>query len=746
MKRFLSILLSVLLVMSAMTTVAFADSSEITLSTVMTFAEGDIAVAGTKVLFNVAAPAGAELTYYNNGVAVAAEAMNDDGSVVALPVVSGKNSFTVSDGTNTSAPVVLNGKGIGTVWNKVADEDILSQKHAGKGIAVDGAIGGVTDTWQGTVSGRWGIGAPAAGETFEYKTDIYFDGALSAETVLSLYCGGWLHNNFRVNANGTIGLSQGSDGQLYDSFRFVANKWYNVRMVITDIDTGVYDMYVDDVLVLKDRKHATWSKDSIQAHLSTDVTLTDGVVTANTGVYRKNFEANFVTYTDVDFLAPAGDVYGDKVGVNIRGIAPGEKAVAYVNGVPSDIATADGFASITLPEGYSAVSVAIVTAAGNTAWTSEEVVYYRLTPVGEETIAASATWEEDKYTEEDATTQWPVGSRKFTGVNPNWDDSVIALGFEEVQENGNTYLTATSWGIAASSGFDGAGNAGRINFISTSKDVSGMVEVSVDYRYDNYYAIDSATGDVLAEADIADAQAVRTLVHPKSNVSGISAMPIMALWMTYYADETNYIRESLSPFQYNGTTGLLELRTDYVKKSSGITSTVKTMDVDMGEWHNYKTVVDTDNNKMYLYLDGALVASGSAYTDNTASRDVDYIFWPQASGTACYSDAYLRVTNSIDNFRFATYADGLEAKTTDAFVNDSANGIGLVLENMTAAEKVADMAVVAIAADGSVNINKFDAAASEAEYKFIKFAKPAEKIFVWAWDTIAPITEVFEIN
>ena len=737
MKRFLSILLAVLMVMGTMSTVALAEDT-IKFVPTMELSANDVLKAGTKVRFDVEAADDAVVTYYNNGVAVTPTIVEADDAeteglkqTVALTVNNGVNVFTAKVGDTVSAATTFKASTYAATTNYVDEAGLVA---LGSGELVD--FGGRTNVYERTGGGRItpaGITSIRA-DKYEVSFDIYVnaypgnyatpvgfyakdsDGTqLSHNQILSI------HKDGKVTINNTV-------SKVYDEIYVPVQTWQTHKYFINTADATL-DYYIDGILVAAD------------VHLAEDGKSFASWVcfwmNESTDWYLDNFEVNAISTPSITLNTPAGNVTeGSKATVTAVAVTSGQSVVKYIDGIASTLGTNDGTYEIEIPAGYSTVSAAIVNADGTVAKNFEtgadvktaDAVFAALSLVGEDTVTVytnddgSGTVEAAKSfvipAEPTRKDNWPDAywedyyevwknniNRVDEGGNPAGaykyyiKGSVMVIGtLGKTDEDGDGYLdydTSKSYTMNSSASYAGQ------NIEGDALKAVGIYEMDFDFRVDGY---DQG----------ADAQGA---------------------FLTLYAT-ANGSRKGHNLIKLNKTNGI----TTYMNAGA----VTKSHDIDVTKWHNVKVEVDPNGNRVWIYVDGVLIDSGVLNAAGNITKVEKYsISAPRVNSKTKELSLY------VDNIYSATHTANYETTVAapaalSGQVNANNANVAIYKDAfVTANPELETAAIIAIDANGAAEVKTYKVS-DTAAYKTFGFNKAGiKKVFVWDWSTLKPLTTPF---
>lgn len=440
--------------------------------------------------------------------------------------------------------------------------------------------------------------------------------------------------------------------------------------------------------------------------------------------------------------------------MNIEAVASnvpvGAKVAAFANGTKTELTAQSGkyYYKGALAEGYNAIYLAIVGTDGKilkddegNEYKTETWVYNAFGIKGDGITNFYSDFENgmEEYTKSGTTYNVPktqIGNANNNEYVGNFNPKRVEI----AEESGNHYIQHTLWSSDVAdptvSGTSGTEAMQRAVYGASVTGLSGIIETSVDFRFEKIELIDSATGDVSSTIK-------PTAEHLMgSSKIGLPGGETAVMMLKYYSSDfyTSYKESGVFKVNNNVLNAMV-----YDEDGNQVLTPLTT---DPSEWHNYKAIINTANNTMYIYVDDELVASGLAFAIPQDGETPAVV--PTHLDSACYTGVqspriydstsnHARVYTNFDNYKIETYSDGATAPTTEAFVNISANGVGLVPANLESGNKVADMAIIAKAADGSVEIQSYNAESTTDTYKYFEFAKPAVKVYVWEWGTLKPL-------
>lgn len=776
MKRFLSILLSVLMVMSTMSMVAFAEDT-IAFAPVMDLDSADIVKAGSKIMFTVEAADGATVTYYNNGTEVTPDVVvadvAEDGEftqTVALPTNVGKNVFHAATGNTVSEKYTVNAVAYVFEKNFYDEADVkattalftavTSEENTTYPSASINNIGGRNDVFMADKSARFADGNTLASDITEITVDFYLDSetfnpTYSSSSILGFYTTN-SYNGSDVQAtalNSLVFASKSVDDIGYSTVTALADgttyptktsvrlydmrdNWHNLTYYLNST-TGYCDVYIDGMLVVKNQ-YLGVHKVSGSYVDSTYKRVRCLWFTNNPGIYFDNFEMNAVGSTSIATYPVSGDVPdGAKAAVIAKHLSAGQSVVAYVDGKATTLGNTDGTYNIDIPDGYSSVSAAILNADGTVA-TNANGIAQKLN---------ESVFYGDTFNGKAEQAKTDFGSITYTDISDVSTYTNLPASFKLFATNGKSYLSSTSgvnntaawiitgWGninaypyATGTAAADGSAHTLGFDIVFSTPQI---IEYTYSAKYESLIAGDSIENAMSKMADTYPYLFKYNITSSDFNEGTRTEIPIIVF---------NKTTQKPAAVKYSATGS--------ITGSKGEKYDLIDIDVDMAEWHTYSAVLNSIDATLTVLVDGAVVsvspivvdADGAAAASSISKIDAAYITLPRWYKDTTPNDTRDKHAMSIyvDDAVCNAYSAAAE-KNEDAFVNKTADGIGLVPANLDAEDKVADMAIIARAADGSVQVQKYNALTSTDTYKYFTFTKPAKDIFIWNWETLKPL-------
>lgn len=843
MKRILSILLCSLMVLSSIGTVAFAEDT-ITFAPIMTFAANDIIKAGSKVRFTVEAAEGAEVTYKNNGAAatydVVVADVEDDGKftqTVALTVNAGVNVFTAETASAASAATTI--KAVAYEETVVYDDDDLATAFGTKITTAEGTFDGVTNPYYVNSGNRVLNGSlPTDAEILVQSVDFYCadfltmtksyygfpsvyvtgsyvdgDGATQSKagTMNPLYV---YKDNARIDTTSNNVVPDGG-ADVGTGFILSGGKWHNATMYLNPT-TGVFDYYVDGIMVLKNvQGTSVWS-----SYKLTWDTINSFYLANNEDIYLNNYSVKTASKVTTSISIDedlSGDVaVGTEIPVEVKNLAAGQKVVAYVNGVKSELTPVDGEYAIETVEGPNTIYAAIENADGSVAtdvltgaelktgkiYLNESAISIDTTVSGDVPAGTKVGITVANLAAGNKVVAYVNGvATDITPVNGTYG-ATVAAGYNTI------YAAITDAQGNILKDFDGADlKTAAVSCYGLSLDADSAEwlannQFAIDDDYDDIAITPVKDGDTVTDYTITGVSMTGNLNNAANRIAAIDTNKTFAaadrdgdgtndsIKLTRTNSAYTYLQTnpSVSYLDFSldikfteappaGYTGGYEMthnnsRFLLVKQEGtetnlfgidkygvlyalaydfdGTTYTANyklLSDIDYTEWHTYSVKGDAATDKIWLYVDGVLVHSGYTRADITKFNS-----W-QINAPRPGSTSY-QLTMQVDNLvltgvrteRNDTAAFAAKAEEA-AFINVTANGLGLLPANLAAADQVANLAIIAQADDDTVEVHKYDASNPAAgDYEYITFTKEAAKIFVWDWATLRPIQAVYTID
>lgn len=431
-------------------------------------------------------------------------------------------------------------------------------------------------------------------------------------------------------------------------------------------------------------------------------------------------------FASIDITPASGDLpAGTKARVTVKNMQEAQSLAIYQNGVKltdDDIDGENGVYYVEIPSSYSTLSAAVLNTdgskaedeSGNVIETSTFTYYGLSVPEDAETnIEVNDNFEANA--EKPASMPSENDNDKYPEGYYAKRIELIGKNVQEKTEGGNPgayvyYVHARDDMMYNTIDTSNTGNDGKYTWTGNQAcqnsfpitaggrktDFNGVIAYSVDVKFDNNYDQGADNISSFIEFALTPTNGTRAFVHPLGvNKSGVFVTTVYKNNMSVSTEHPEF---------------------------------------DVTEWHNYGMVIEPATNRFWITVDEVIVDSGNLYTGESI-KDVETlkVYCPRTNV------AGKKVSLSVDNILYATSSKGYEtAATTEAFVNISANGVGVVPANIASDNKVADMAIIAKAADGTVELYPFDASAATG-YTYFSFAKPAAKVFVWKWGTLKPL-------
>ncbi|MBR2476625.1 MAG: hypothetical protein IKB50_00640 [Clostridia bacterium] len=610
----------------------------------------------------------------------------------------------------------------------------------------------------------------------------------------------------------TLNLTQGkpqftaynADGSaktvLIDNF----NAGWNNYKVIIDIPNDTVYGYINDIFVasghlagvkyatghekegqtlLVEPRAATWPYiKNLRPYNSTDVVAYASADDFIVDVYANGFASTEPTVevtngTTAEVLPAGSKLQLSAVAANIPA---GGAVAAFVNGVRCDL-TATGVTynyNTPLAAGYTSIYVAMVDADGNIVVDSDgnevksdEWAYYAFAPEGDVTTRHdfNAATDFPTYAEYSASSgdtlrgynalfaAVGIGSTEYFTHTDYAAYKSVAGASNKVNVAGtdDKYFTITSWGSKyadpvyttnpSAARKDGAGPVFVSSYRSGdtgSATVDRFFDMSIDYRAEKIETTTVTTGVLEKTTVITSSEDIKN----EWRWAEWNIMDTQLVWDSDYSG----LRGTKTLFGINNQGKV------YANTFNGTTAVPTVVDVNPGEWHNYRAIIDIVEDEIYLLVDDVLVAQGSLGTYKTSTTDVTEFLWPHvinarqyaadteaATGNWTYSK---RITANFDNWKVVSY--GVGDAPTEAIINAAitAEGatLGIIPANLGLAEDaVMTIAVIARAASGEIEMQKYEDVTAESSYKAFGFEMEGiDKVFVWNWDTLKNIAVI----
>lgn len=556
-----------------------------------------------------------------------------------------------------------------------------------------------------------------------------------------------------------------------------AGEWHNYKAIVNVADKKV-SYYIDGVFLAEGDLCYVATYESDPTYTATKWPYFMGAQVYNDKNARVYSDIdNIIIKTSTGYIAKgepsvefetafSGNVpAGAKVKANITSsnLKYGQSTAIYVNGVQT---TLDGNGTFTVPAGYSSVKAAIVQN-GSIVKETDAITFYGVGYDGD--ASATGAFSAD-------TSNLPLYAEysTATGSTKNeYNSAFSAAGISDSEYYGNTeyaafnskegatskvkidgtddkYFRATAWGSiytdpVYTTNKDAARADGGSSLFTSSyrtQDVTStsytgarFVDMSVDYRAVSVDTVTVSTGVLEKTKALTSAADIQS----EWKWAAWDIMDTQLVWDGDYSGT-------------RGTKGLFGIKNTgkpYARVYNGTDAVDVELDINPTEWHNYRAVIDIEEDCLYLLVDGVLVNKGSCGTNKTSTTNVTEVLWPHVYGPRQYMATTesttgnwtynKRITVDFDNWNINAY-NGAVAAPTAAFVDITENGVGLVPANLDDSDKIPNMTIIAKANDGSVEIHSYNAESATETYKHFSFAKPAVKVYVWNWSTLKPLT------
>lgn len=767
MKRFLSILLAVLMILGTMSTVALADSSY-TLTTVATTLKAGIDASDfikkdSKVRLKVDGLAeGDTVTYYNNGVEIPAASIvaevDAEGvatGIVQVPADGFVNNYTakISNGATTNAV---------TVKTETYEADNFIDFRGNQGTVSSLDFSDVSNFY---TNRPWSaleditIGGKSAKKLTGYLTtatktltnaiqisshSFYVDSKVARDEDISLMsmnvyaratgCNEsfWVNGVVDLNKDNTLGFNDPSHASAVN-YKVTEDAWHTLTVVLNMNDRvegqPTFDIYVDDVCMVSDTPLKIYKKDThthtgncyiTEANYNMHIAPCDGIYIADPAVETYKISSATVS---MDALTVSEVPAGTKIFATASGLVAGQKIMFNKNGVwANGIATADGKYYTTIDEGWQSVYAAVCDSYNNALVETDEATYLGIALTKGASTTHITADDANEY-EEGKLTAAKTGAANIFNTYVDNGNMVVE------EENGNKYLSYRLWNNAAAKR-----DSSYVTDVASSAYVmipatTSAYEVSMDYKVSEYW-----TSALKAGSDSEYEHTAKAIANTAEFAN------LYLVNNNYFMYHTQNIMRAYTqnnveiPFFKVVNKGNKVLEAQVYQNGSVKTQTLP--DINIAELHNYKAVVDLPNNNVWLYVDDVLVLSGNVYS----STLTDGVKGTYLSVLDMYGANYNPPAGGIEAYIDNVYAYPLtnQGASTDAFVNASANGIGVVTSNLTSAEKVSNLAIIADCGINGYQVQTFDATTASG-YKTFNFKNAAERILVWDWSTLKPI-------
>lgn len=803
MKRFLSILLSVLMVMSTMSVVALAESTY-TLTTVATTQKSaidssDFIKKDSLVRLKVSGIAdGNTIKYYNNGVEITnviaeTDAAGNATGIVRVPADGFVNNFTAKvfdDATEigaTNSVMVKTETYEETPFNTVAPNDTETASKAD--ITQDDSLAANYALWSDlddiTIEGKAAkkltktvdgatTSATVATADLGLMNDIqvssysfYVDSNVARTENLYLMgmkwraraqpawgytlCGSnpWSTGIVVLNTDNTITINDPVAASPVN-YTVSEDEWHSLSVVTNMADrvngSPTFDIYIDNVCLVSDTPLRTLQcTKCAEAHTNcyfNEVT-TNFYVGKLAGIYIADamLETFAISSASISIENINGNIFSDKkIKITPANLEAGMSVAAVKDGVVTVLsADANGDYTVVAGDGFHTVKGIIVDGYNNILTETVELSYYGISNTPSDTFLVNATWDNESEYEEGV---FAVGN---VGLGAIYDDYKKDYGaIVETEENGNKYIKLSNWNKAAAKPSATAADTCAttniaVGYASQSSATVKPIVFEVDYRFESYWRVDDSGETpqlVTTKIDSFDDMkaAFNDALHSNAAVLRVDRYLMnLNMYTTDPFKSGSSYRKGFGVFGADKTTGKVKAR---VYQDGVIEETL--LDINPGEWHNYKAIADISTNSVWLYVDGELVASGEL-------ADVPvYGFYYNSISAITAQENYSGIggiTVNIDDIKM--YETTIASAPTTPYIDATAEGIVFMPGNMT--EKPENLAVIAVNGD-NYEIQTWNAAAATETYKPFTFKNLAEKIFVWNWENLKPIVEAITIG
>lgn len=523
-------------------------------------------------------------------------------------------------------------------------------------------------------------------------------------------------------------------------------EWHNYKMVVEPSKNKMY-VYVDGVLYVDTALSVAGNITQIESmrfqppRVYYGKTSTKSMTMWCDNVKAVYYTQNYVSTKSEASIAigtPSGNLLsGTKIKVTVSGMRYGQSAAAYVNGKKTVLGTENGVYYVDVPASYSVISAAVLASDGSIAKDTAEneiktadFTYYAFTlkDGNEQTVVVDDNFEADAVKPADMPSA-PAEDDKYPEGYHQTLTEIYNFNIQEKSTGGNdgayvqiqhAYDNMRYYTIKKVNDQNVVGDDGKYA-LNDSLTTQNSYEVTAGPVQNSY------TGAIVYRADI----------KFEDNYADAADYGSGASFIAIPAGGSTTARSWYYPFGYkkdSATNKGVLITTSY---KNGVKETSSHSDIDITEWHTYGLVIQPSINQVWFLVDGVVVDSGNylPVADETITKlESIKAFSPRTNASGKH------IVMAVDNVYYETNSLGYEnARTTEAFVNISANGVGLVPANLESGNKVADMAIIAKAADGSVEIQSYNAESTTDTYKYFEFAKPAVKVYVWEWGTLKPL-------
>jgi len=449
---------------------------------------------------------------------------------------------------------------------------------------------------------------------------------------------------------------------------------------------------------------------------------------------------------------------GTRIYANVKMLEEGQRVMFIKDGIKADADIDANFRYYTeLGSGWHEITAAICDKDGNIITQTDLELYFGVDLAGEEDVKTNVDFSRafDK--------NWTSADYEAIGLKAETTKSFASKSIASKSENGNGYVELVGWGhkfTDPKATFDSNGNLLTGDYGNHTPDIAtiyslanGAYDISFDWRADRVEVINK-DGTISETRYFADKTKTfgQILTAPRYSSSGNTPLSNNAsgggILSIYGHNDSKY--STFSPFTVTNEGVFSAVYYEGNEKKSVV------LDIDPAEWNNFRVVIDTNASKIWLYVNGVIVATGDARVNietkdengnviSTEILPIKKIRTPYAQGIRIYGNVdgekgTVRSYTHVDNFVFKRYNDGVSSKPKTATSNATENGIGIVFENFAENEKIADMAIISQTKDNTYEIHKYDAT-NAPTYKYFNFNNLANRVFIWSMGNLKPIKE-----
>lgn len=439
---------------------------------------------------------------------------------------------------------------------------------------------------------------------------------------------------------------------------------------------------------------------------------------------------------------------GTRIYADVKALDKGQKVMFITDGVKSEASVGDNGEYYTvLTSDWHEICAAICDETDSTVIDSDTDIYCGVDFIGDGIARTGMDFSNP------LTSEWTVEDYVKKGMTKDTKASFDTGKIVNATENGNNYIQLVGWGHPFTDPLATFENGNLVtgtsgghypSFIGSSHVSKGVVEISFDWMAEKVEVINSdgtvAETRYFSDKTTSYAQKLTAIryLSTSSDYDNCSA-PSSVMAVSAFYDATNYASMTLFKLSHDGTISAEYYEGDEKKSLA--------LNVDPGQWNNYRAVLDTTASKVWLYANDVLVAEGDmrVLNNDEIPMPVVSVRSPQATGIRIYGNesgikCTVRSYVDVDNFVYRHYEDGFDNKTDSVTANPSGRGVGIVFENFSPEERLENLGIISQGVDKTYEVQRFDATATE-KYQYFTFGNIANKIFIWNMEKLKPLRE-----